>query len=117
LIALASVNIALNLEFFTSNSVSFVPVYLGQPYFAAFQSDAGYALTLSPSTPAIELPQARKLSDGRPSGKGLDMRDVSDDLKVHQASMLPSNVRGHRADEMKDATACAASEAPGGPRG
>jgi hypothetical protein len=29
--------------------------------------------------------------------------------------MLP-NVRGHRADEMKDATGSAASEAPGGPR-
>jgi hypothetical protein len=36
-------------------------------------------------------------------------------------SMLQSgevlNVRGHRADEMTEATASAASEAPGGPRG
>ena len=31
------------------------------------------------------------------------------------AHVLP-NVRGHRADEMKNATRSAASEAPGGPR-
>jgi len=31
-------------------------------------------------------------------------------------SIVLSNVRGHRADEMKDATGSAASEAPGGPR-
>jgi hypothetical protein len=30
---------------------------------------------------------------------------------------MQSNVRGHRADEMKIATRSAASEAPGGPRG
>ena len=33
-----------------------------------------------------------------------------------QARELRSNVRGHRADEIQDATGSAASEAPGGPR-
>jgi hypothetical protein len=30
--------------------------------------------------------------------------------------IVSANVRGHRADEMRDATRRAASEAPGGPR-
>jgi len=38
-------------------------------------------------------------------------------LASDTVSNLPPNVRGHRADEMKNATGNAASEAPGGPRG
>jgi hypothetical protein len=38
------------------------------------------------------------------------------DSSSHGNSPETSNVRGHRADEMKDATGSAASEAPGGPR-
>jgi len=37
--------------------------------------------------------------------------------RVLMGAFLQPNVRGHRADEMKDATRRAASEAPGGPRG
>src|SRR5438445_7562052 len=37
-------------------------------------------------------------------------------VNIVGCSIVGSNVRGHRADEMKDATVSAASEAPGGPR-
>ena len=83
-IAWPLVDISLDLELFASDSVSLVPVYLGQTGFAALQPDPSYPLPLSPAATAIELSQSRQLSDGRAGCNGFCISNVSDDRAVHQ---------------------------------
>ena len=64
------------------------------------------------------LEEGRKLHFEHKSGA----RTLADPHRIQIAfeffgvDILRSNVRGHRADKMMDATGYAASEAPGGPR-
>jgi len=94
------VEIALDLELFTSDAMSFIPVYLRQPSHAIRESDSGNTLSLPPPAATVELAQTRDFPNGGAGSKGLDMGDSSYDLKVHQPMLsdhrdvvkLPSNV-------------------------
>jgi len=48
----------------------------------------GVALAFPSATGSIGTTQARQLADRRPDGEGLDLRDVADDLEVHDFAIL-----------------------------
>ena len=77
------VEIALDLELFTSNAMSFIPVYLRQPSHAIRESDSGNTLSLPPASASVELSQSPNLSNGRADSKGFDMGDFSNNLEFH----------------------------------
>jgi hypothetical protein len=81
----------LDLEFFSSNAVSFVPVYLRQPGNAIRKPDAGNSLSFPPAAAAIELAQSPDFPNGRADRERLDMGDVSNDLEVHEVMLSKDN--------------------------
>lgn len=86
------VDVTLDLEVSPANSVRFVPVYLGQKNCAVLQADSSYAFAFPPAAPAMQSTQTWQLSDRGTDGERFNMRDFTDDLEIHQASMLGANV-------------------------
>ena len=87
------VDVAPDLELFTSNAVSFVPGYLGLSNGTIRQPDASKAFTFPPSAATVKLAQSPKLSDGGSSGKSLGIGDVSDNLEVHRGMLSERRCR------------------------
>src|SRR3954471_16478214 len=79
-IAWSSVDVALDLELFAPDAMGFVPVYLGEPQRAVFQTDSSYAFAFSPPATAVKLPQPTNFADGRSRGDGFNISDFPDDL-------------------------------------
>jgi len=53
-------------------------------YSTVLKTHAGNALSLAPPTAAIELSKPRDLPNGRSDRKGLDVRDVANNLEIHR---------------------------------
>jgi hypothetical protein len=65
------------------------------------------------------MPDGFAISRSIDAVASFSLRNVLLNLKSSEGKVSlskPSNVRGHRADEMNETTRYAASEAPGGPR-
>src|SRR5437660_2036235 len=64
-----------------------VPMYFRCVYCAIVQPHSSKALPLSPATFAISLSQASESMDRLTSRDGLNVNDLSDDLKVHRCEV------------------------------
>ncbi len=59
-----------------------IPMYLGPPEFSIRKADCGQPLALSPTTRAVDLPEAFKLADLATHGDRLSLIDRSNGLQL-----------------------------------
>jgi hypothetical protein len=94
-----SIEKSFDLQFSATDAGRFVPVYLSKPNSPIRELHLGKALSLSPTTVAIELSKASNFTNAGPSGESLYVRDLTYEVDVHalrrsnrlDGSWLPSN--------------------------
>ena len=64
--------------------MSFIPVYLRQAGSAIMKPHASDTFPFPPATAPVDLAQSRNFTNGRADSKGLNMRNLSNDLEVHR---------------------------------
>jgi hypothetical protein len=74
---------ALDLEFLAADSGRFVSVYFSQMQRAIGQSDARDAFALSPASASVDSAEPGYLANARPYREGFDVRDFTNNFKVH----------------------------------
>lgn len=78
-----SVQIAFAFDFPLSDSMRLIPMQFRQSDAPIVESDARYALQLSPSTLPVILSQAPDIANPCSCGDGFDNGDLTDNLEIH----------------------------------